>query len=547
MEELEEDRLSSLPKIILHSIMSKLPEKDAARTSVLSKAWLETWYTFPILSFSTSKFMGMSPLQPMEDSEKMRKMLGFCDYVKRSILRFCDQNLAIKEFKLKVNISEIRHISRDVDFWLKLACECGVEVIDYSLDVLVGQDQYHVLPLCVIEAKSITKLVLKGYIKIDPTFMNHSIKFFSRLRVLSLWSVLLGDRDAINNLISFCPLIEFITLKTCYVLSSGDGTKEIMKSLSISGVQKLKSVNTFGIQDVSIDAPSLETLCYYTNDFYIAPFKFDFDRCRSLKELWMWSVPGTFFTNKWFLELFPKFPFLESLKLNFCKMPERIDITSVRLKVLVLSHCSNLKEVNIDAPNLLSFGYIGNGASLPTMSFLRNSSQLEVDIRLQVDYVDLCNLREFVQNIKPNNVLTSLSLSTGAASNDALDPVAFEVSSPLPRIKHLAINYVPNIKYLFSSIVNILLSSCCPATISFSKYSSGKEFIELFYETLMRRKEDECFCTSDNTRCWWHGLKDVKVTRSSMKKMDENVDFKTILESLSTFAPQESIIFRLDF
>ncbi|PNX70611.1 F-box/LRR-repeat protein, partial [Trifolium pratense] len=184
MEEVDQDRLSSLPKIILHCILSKLPEKDAARTSVLSKAWLETWYTFPILSFSTSKFMKMYPVQGMED--KMRKMLGFCDYVKKTILRFRDQSLTIKEFKVEVMNSGLDHISKeDVDIWLKLACECCVEVIEYSQYVLVGRCQYHVLPICAIEAKSIKKLVLKGYIKIDPTFMNHSIKFTS-LRVLSL-------------------------------------------------------------------------------------------------------------------------------------------------------------------------------------------------------------------------------------------------------------------------------------------------------------------------------------------------------------------------
>ncbi|XP_045812487.1 F-box protein At1g60400-like [Trifolium pratense] len=537
MEELEEDRLSSLPKIILHSIMSELPEKDAARTSVLSKAWSETWYTFPILSFSTSKFIGMSPLQPMEDSEKMRKMLGFCDYVKRTILRFCDQNLAIKEFKLKVNISEIRHISRDVDFWLKLACECGVEVIEYSLDVLVGQDQYHVLPMCVIEAKSITKLVLKGYIKIDPTFMNHSIKFTS-LRVLSLQQVLLGDQHAIDHLISFCPLLESITLMTCFVLGSGDGTKEKLKSLSISGLQKLESVDVVGIKDVSIDAPSLETLCY-SPIYFDAPFKIDFDRCKNLKELCMLYVT----TSTFLTEQFPKFPFLEILKLSYCKMSERINISSVRLKVLVLSHCSNLKEVNIDARNLLSFGYIGHGASLPTISFLRNSCQLEVNIWIHVDYVDLCNLRKFMQNIKPNNVLTSLALSITNSSNDALDPVASHVSFTPTSIKHLTISHFPQNKYLFSSVVKILLASCFPETISLSIYSGGKEFIEFFYDTLMRRKEGECFCSFHDTKCWWHDLKDVKVTRRSMK-MDENVDFKTILESLTDF---ESIIFRLVF
>jgi hypothetical protein len=256
MEELEEDRLSSLPKVVLHCIMSKLLEKDAARTSVLSKAWLDTWYTFPILSFTASKFMEMYPVQPIEDSERMTEISGFCDYVKRSISRFRDQSLAIKEFKLEVDCFGLDNISNDVDIWLKLACECGVEVIDYSQTELVGQDKYHVLPMCVNETKSIRKLVLKGYIKIDPTFMNHSIKF-SSLRVLSLWCVLLGDEHAINHLISFCPLIESINLSYCHVLSSDDGTMEKIKSLSISGLQKLKRVDASGIQDISIDALSL--------------------------------------------------------------------------------------------------------------------------------------------------------------------------------------------------------------------------------------------------------------------------------------------------
>ncbi|GAU47527.1 hypothetical protein TSUD_114960 [Trifolium subterraneum] len=383
--------------------LDKLPEKDAARTSVLSKAWLDTWYTFPVLSFCTSKIMEKSPAQPMENSGRMRKILGFCDHVKRNIQRFRDQSLTIEEFKLKVDCVGLDHISNDVDIWLKLACECGVEIIEYYQDVSVGQDQYHVLPMCVIEAKSITKLVLEGYIKIDPTFMNHSIKFFS-LRVLSLWSVLLGDQHAINNLISFCPLIESITLRYCLVLGSNDVKKENLKSLRIIGLQKLKSVKALGIQDVSIDAPSLENLCCWPFAS-VATLKIDFDRCINLKELDTGIV-----TNKWFLEQFPKFPFLESLKLKFCKMPEKTDISSVRLKELELIFCYNLKEVNIDTPNLLSCEYHDTiGASGPTISFLRISSQLKVNIWIFVS--DLCNLRKFVQDIKPNNVLTSLWIS----------------------------------------------------------------------------------------------------------------------------------------
>jgi len=60
----------------------------------------------------------------------------------------------------------------------------------------------------------------------------------------------------------------------------------------------------------------------------------------------------------------------------------------------------------------------------------------------------------------------------------------------------------------------------------------------------MRRKDNDCVCGSSDTKCWWHGLKDLKVSNS--KKIDENVDFKTLLESWPEI-PNEDIIFRLEF
>jgi hypothetical protein len=117
-------------------------------------------------------------------------------------------------------------------------------------------------------------------------------------------------------------------------------------------------------------------------------------------------MTNTFFTDNWFLELFEKFSFLESLKFSFCSMPERIDISSAQLKVFELLYCSNLKDVNIDAPNLLSCRYDGIGVSKPIINFLRSFSQLEVNIK----DMDLRDLREILQNIKPLNVLKSLSL-----------------------------------------------------------------------------------------------------------------------------------------
>jgi glucose-6-phosphate dehydrogenase assembly protein OpcA len=65
----------------------------------------------------------------------------------------------------------------------------------------------------------------------------------------------------------------------------------------------------------------------------------------------------------------------------------------------------------------------------------------------------------------------------------------------------------------------------------------------------MGKRENDCICISAKTKCWWHGLKDVKVISS--KKIDENVCFNTILDSSPAYAPESehetNITFRLEF
>ncbi|KAK2427105.1 FBD-associated F-box protein [Trifolium repens] len=347
--EQEEDQLSNLPKIILHNILSRLPEEDAARTSVLSKTWLDIWYTYPNLSFCDSQFIGKSiqPVEyivgnkgkflkfcdyvkaivlhivfcdtkiiemfpnPMEDLPKKTK--DFIDYVKSRLVRFQKQRLVIKEFKLSVKCFELSYMSEDVDLCLKLASESGVEVLElyHGLDMdEEGRGECYILPKSVIEVKSLTKLVLDGRIRVDQAFMNHSIKFFS-LKELYLFRIVLEDEQAINHLISCCPLIEIITL----MLSGGR-----MKSLSMHGLQKLKKVRVSGIKEVYIDETSSLKCLDYCHDCLDAPFSVDFIHCKYLKDLLLRLEDSTIITNKLFLELFPKFPFLESLDISHMQL-----------------------------------------------------------------------------------------------------------------------------------------------------------------------------------------------------------------------------------
>ncbi|MED6185425.1 hypothetical protein PIB30_056956 [Stylosanthes scabra] len=548
------DRISGLPKTILHDILARLPDKDSARTSVLSKAWRETCCTFPILSICSKQFFRSQDVTIEYSHSLIDKVI---DYVGRRLLRLCDRGLAIKEFKLVMDYVDHEYMAHHLDLWLKMAIESGCEVLQLHLPGAVlgaeySQDKFYDLPLNVVESKSLTKLELNGRIRVDQAFLTHSIKLYS-VRKLKLCSLLFTHDGIMDHLISHCPVIEDLTVTNCDVynpLSIGNPPVfrfNKVNSLFLHGLHKLKKAYVQGIQEVYIDAPNLEVLHFFhhspTNP--LTSFKLNLDSFTNLRWLCLRNLKISDIGDKWFLELFSKLPFLERLELCRCSLFERINITSVQLKILVLSHCSNMEEVNVDAPNLLSFTYRGNNQ--PDMSFRRSSNQLEVKVFSIVDFRHLSSFRNCVQNIKPQNIWPSVSLSIFQSFPVEPKHGEFQVSSIPPTIKHLELRCAPENKALYFPFMNYLFSSCCPKSISFrlGPYDDDrKAFIEFFYELLMGRKEGKCHCSSSNTKCWWHALKIVNVACSL--KIDENGDFKTMLDALPKRYNEDRIGFILE-
>ncbi|KAL1293303.1 hypothetical protein AAHE18_19G063500 [Arachis hypogaea] len=538
------DHISGLPETLLHDILSRLPKKDAIKTSVLSKTWRETLYTFPILSIcdrgSIRKFSKRKEDQPIK---------AFLDHGKQRLVRFSDQGLAIKEFKLKLSLTcyDLQLIYPDVDQWLKLASECDVQTLKLCLPTLKEDDPClcYILHPGVIEARSLNKLVLKGRIRFDKEFLNPSVKF-SSLCVLSLSYVLFDDEGAIEHVISHCPLIEQITLKWCYVYNPSRTKFSFMKSLGIHGLQKLKGVDIQGVEEVYIDAPNIEKIYYgAVSD---EPSKISFDSCRNLRALTLMNMKIEFIiTNEWFLHLFSKFPFLESLELIECFMFDIINISSGQLKALVLSNCSTMVKLEIDTPNLSSFRYYFAGDDLPSISFRQCSSQLQVNVHLHMFPPFLYQLGKFVKQFKPQKFLTWLSLSIRPDDDhyhdweEEDDPYSFPATFPVPIIKHLVIRSVRGIQSnKYGLLVNRLFHSWYPETISLSLNPShcSKAFIE--------EKGKSCSYCHHKSKCWLHGFKDVKVT-SSVKNDVNVVDFahlKSILDRLSS-SDNRNISFRL--
>ncbi|MED6215750.1 hypothetical protein PIB30_000754 [Stylosanthes scabra] len=548
------DYLSGLPKTILHDILARLPYKDAAKTIALSKAWRDTWSSFPNLYVHYRDFVSRYDL-PLKNSHRFSEMDILIDYVTKKSLRLRDQGLAIKEFKLNLFflLDPPHGLSHHVDQWIQIASESGVKVLElYLSNGSFGREYsegiWYDLPLCVIEAKSLTKLVLAGGIRVDQEFLNHSMKF-SSVKMLSLNHVLFSHEGVIDHLISHCPRVEHLTVVYCSVynhLSIEDPQVDRIcpvKSLFLNGLQKLKKVDVQGIEEVHIDSPNLEKLCY--SHFKLGgAFKLNFDTCRKLRCLCIIDVNSTTIADKWFRELFSKYPLLESLELCNCSMSEKISIFSSQLKVLKLHHCSNLNEVNIDAPNLLSFDY--RDYKNPVISFLRGSNQLEVSVFTNLHFRGSYTLRKFIENI-PQKILASLSLFIYESLPNYRYLPALLVSSTPPSIKHLDFRApsVPYTEAFYGPVISFLLSCCFPKTISF-RCGGCYAFIEFFYEMLMGSKKGECYCSSLNSKCWWHALKIVNISYSCSFMIDENADFKAVLDASQKSGGMESITFSLE-
>ncbi|QHN76120.1 F-box/FBD/LRR-repeat protein family [Arachis hypogaea] len=164
----------------------------------------------------------------------------------------------------------------------------------------------------------------------------------------------------------------------------------------------------------------------------------------------LWSLRSP---NKWLLEQFYRNPFLETLMLHIA--------LGLRMK------------------------------DIPAISFMRISNQLELNVHFGMNNWHLYSLREFLQNIKPQKVLASLSLFIREPYSSRESLGVLQVSAPPPSIKHVQLlRFRMNDEAHYFPLMNWLLSSCFPKTISFSldSYFNMKAFIVFFYEMLMERE-----------------------------------------------------------
>ena len=120
-------------------------------------------------------------------------------------------------------------------------------------------------------------------------------------------------------------------------------------------------------------------------------------------------LKGASITDQWLYDLNTKFPHLHTLTLFSCDLLETVHISSHSLKNFTLIKGYELRETQIDTPNLQNF-IVDNGFKrpFPKLSFksapCQTTAKFDLHCRMQLNTDWLLELREFLE--KPIQIKT---------------------------------------------------------------------------------------------------------------------------------------------
>jgi hypothetical protein len=184
------DIISTLPDSVLHHILSFLPTKQSAATSILSKKWNQLWLSVLTLDF---------------DDQGFPHFLAFRHFV-YSVMLMRDTSLPIRSFRLKCGFVQGCD-PYDINRFICAAVKRGINNLTLDLSGTNDDFQIRLDPIIstIFNCRNLVVLKLKSLrVYFCPRFD------FPLLKILHLDSVYFfgfheGDFD---KLIEACPVVE---------------------------------------------------------------------------------------------------------------------------------------------------------------------------------------------------------------------------------------------------------------------------------------------------------------------------------------------------
>lgn len=180
----ERDFFSDLPESIIETILTKLPIKDAVRTSVISTRWRYRWASMTHLVF---------------DDRIGGDNADFLHFITKFLFL---HDGPIHEFSIS---SAFMRVSPEIDQWLLFLSRKDVK----KLVIELAEEEWFTVPSCTFYFKNLVWLELY-HCALDPP---PNFKGFVWLKYLNLQQVSIS-RDDFECLISSCPLLESLTMSS---------------------------------------------------------------------------------------------------------------------------------------------------------------------------------------------------------------------------------------------------------------------------------------------------------------------------------------------
>ncbi|KAL6565877.1 hypothetical protein OROHE_004932 [Orobanche hederae] len=228
------DRISNLPSPITEIILSRLPIKDAVRTSVLSSQWR---YKAAMLQHLVFDY---------ECCSARENATTFANIVDHVLLTHIGP---IHKFEL----ARDQLARKDIDRWILHLSRNSIKELIFH-----NRGPRYKIPSCLFSCHSIISLELLNCLLEPPS----NFKGFKNLKSLDIQDVAFSQ-DVLQHLIASCPVLESLSLVWC------DNFKHLridapnLKILDVRGSFKdIVLENTLNLVDVSI---GLEAVKFYVS------------------------------------------------------------------------------------------------------------------------------------------------------------------------------------------------------------------------------------------------------------------------------------------
>uniref|UniRef100_A0A2N9IF62 F-box domain-containing protein n=1 Tax=Fagus sylvatica TaxID=28930 RepID=A0A2N9IF62_FAGSY len=205
------DRISNLPDSLLCHILSFLETKETLATSTLSTRWKPLWTLVTNLDFVdecewwSSSDEEHSPNQHQDQTDQWNKCYRFAQIISKVWdLRHANP---LKQFRLywRCRCDPI-HVYK----WLRATIVCHLEELDLNIYPNLAFN----LPTNLFNyCKTLVVLKLGGNIVLNPPSSSSSLGFPS-LKILHLHSVNYANHDSFLILLSFCPILQDLSMET---------------------------------------------------------------------------------------------------------------------------------------------------------------------------------------------------------------------------------------------------------------------------------------------------------------------------------------------